>query len=75
MKDKTCIKVSHDEKLSDEDYESYFAVEIEKHKNSIKYEKKNGYECFKRIIDIIFSLLATYSNNCVNCYIIYFYCY
>ena len=51
-------KVSHDEKLSDEDYESYFAVEIEKHKKSIKYEKKNGYECFKRIIDIIFSLLA-----------------
>lgn len=51
-------KVSHDEKLSDEDYESYFAVEIEKHKKSIKYEKKNGYECFKRVIDIIFSLLA-----------------
>lgn len=51
-------KVSHDEKLSDEDYENYFKEEIEKYKKSIKYEKKNGYECFKRVIDIIFSLLA-----------------
>lgn len=51
-------KVSHDEKLSDEDYENYFKEEIEKYKNTIKYENKRGYECFKRIIDIIFSLVA-----------------
>ena len=51
-------KVSHDEKLSDEDYEKYFEEEMEKYKNTVKYEKRTTYECFKRIIDIIFSLLA-----------------
>lgn len=51
-------KVSHDEKLSDEDYEKYFKEEMEKYKNTVKYEKRTAFECFKRIIDIIFSLLA-----------------
>ena len=31
---------------------------MEKYKNTVKYEKRTTYECFKRIIDIIFSLLA-----------------
>jgi len=38
--------------------EAYFKQEIEKYKNTIHYETKNGYEFFRRTIDVLFSLVA-----------------
>lgn len=55
---KNTYKVSYDEKMSNIEYEKYLKKELEKYKNTINYEKKIGYEIFRRVIDIIFSLIA-----------------
>lgn len=44
--------------LSNKDFEEYFKKEINLHKSEINYKTKKGYECFKRIIDVIFCLVA-----------------
>lgn len=51
-------QVSHEESITDEEYEKLFKQEIEKGINKVNYQKKYGYELFRRLIDIIFSLLA-----------------
>ena len=65
--EKTMIsqKSNHPEKImkeksfdKDSDYERYFTEEINKYISSISYEKKQGYELFKRIIDILFCIVA-----------------
>lgn len=40
------------------EYESYFTHQISQYKNTIEYKPKTGYEIFKRIVDIVFCLVA-----------------
>lgn len=51
-------KVSHDEAISNKEYKELFKKEIENNMDKIVFKKKIGYEFFRRLVDIIFSLLA-----------------
>ena len=51
-------KVSHDEAISNKEYEELFKKEIENNMDRIVFKKKIGYEFFRRLVDIVFSLLA-----------------
>ena len=51
-------QVSHDEAITHKEYEELFKKELEDNMNKVVYKKKLGYEFFRRIIDIVFSLLA-----------------
>lgn len=51
-------QVSHEEALTDKEYEKLFKLEIEKTRKDLNFQNKRGYEFFRRLIDIIFSLLA-----------------
>lgn len=51
-------QVSHDEAIDDKEYVRLFEKELEKYKDIIHFEKKLGYEFFRRTVDIIFSLIA-----------------
>lgn len=44
--------------IQQDNYESYFRDEIEKYKNTVNYKPKYAYEFFRRLVDIIFSLVA-----------------
>ena len=44
--------------IQQNDYESYFRDEIEKYKNTVNYKPKYAYEFFRRLVDVIFSLVA-----------------
>ena len=57
-----CYNESHNTYLVNSELEkvdeNYFKEQIEKYRNTINYQEKRGYELFKRIIDIIFCLVA-----------------
>ena len=44
--------------MSFDEYEDFFKNEIEKHKNIVNFQPKLGYEFFRRMVDIVFSLVA-----------------
>ncbi|CVH78875.1 UDP-N-acetylgalactosamine-undecaprenyl-phosphate N-acetylgalactosaminephosphotransferase [Clostridiales bacterium CHKCI006] len=44
-------------KYTNAEYEAYFAAELSKYKNTIKYEPRFFYELFKRILDIVLCLI------------------
>ena len=44
--------------MSFDEYEDFFKNEIEKHKNIVNFQPKLGYEFFRRMVDIVFSLIA-----------------
>lgn len=44
--------------IQQNDYESYFRDEIEKYKNTVNYKPKYVYEFFRRLVDVIFSLVV-----------------
>lgn len=51
--------VSNEEpRLTNQEYEKYFQKEMIKYQSQIHYEKKTGYECFRRVMDLIVSLIA-----------------
>lgn len=52
-------KIYHNKSIKDAVLnEDYFKSEIEKYKHTVHYEDKVGYELFKRMIDIVFGVIA-----------------
>ena len=52
------VNLNQESSLQKNDFEQIFKEEIEKYKYTINYKPKYGYEFFRRMIDILFSLVA-----------------